>query len=115
MQISRGSLLVGLLIGVACSLGTGIVLERSSVRERNFATLARDIAVARDVAKVAPSAAPVASRTVEADLRIIGIRYSSLTAEERRLLELTRQDIRTGLLAVSPESRRVVEALLAAG
>jgi hypothetical protein len=75
-------------------------MPHSNDRGETFGLLARDLHVAKDVAKISLPARMAASRSVAQDLHIVFMRYESLHHDEARLLQLTCQMADSGVVVL---------------
>lgn len=100
MPLRIKSLLAGAVVGITLTTVVFTLDAHSNDREETFGLLARDLHVAKDVAKSALPARIAASRSVAQDLRIVFMRYESLRQDETRLLQRTREWADTGIVVL---------------
>ena len=102
MAFNFKSAIAGAVFGITLTTAVFTLDARSNDRRETFGLLARDLLVAKNVAKLSLPARIAASRSVAQDLHIVFMRYESLHHDEARLLQLTRQMTDSGTV-VLPE------------
>jgi hypothetical protein len=100
MSVSFKSVLAGAAFGITLTTVVFTLNAHSNDRIETFGLLARDLRVAKDVAKISSPARIAASRSVAHDLQIVFMRYESLRQDETRLLQLTREWADAGIVVL---------------
>ena len=106
MRSGTRSFLAGVLLGIVVAGCVGMYSARSGQREETFGLLAWDLQSATEVGKLAPATRHVVSRSVDNDLHIVFMRYSSLTSDELHVLRLTQKRTAAGLIVLSDANAR---------
>jgi len=115
MTFNLKSAMAGAIFGITITTAVFTVDARSHDRGETFGLLARDLHVAKDVAKLSFPARIAASRSVAADLHIVFMRYESLHQDEAHLLQLTRQMADSGVVVLSGDILTKLRATTKAG